>query len=420
MGPVIDQKPRDNTDAQRRVVRVLAASQLLGGIGPAAGAAVGALLAADLATESLSGLSASASVIGTALIAVPMSRLMDERGRRPGLVLAYLIGVAGAMIVILGAIAGSFPLALAGVVLTGGGTAAGSQSRFAATDLATPGSRGRSLSTVVWATTLGSVVGPNLASPMGDLAAAVGVPRLAGPYLLMALVFILAALIIGVLLRPDPLLLARDVGQRTVVSTPRGSGSIAHSLSVIRDYPAAMLGLLSIVVGHVVMVGVMSMTPVHLQDHGASLTIVGVVISVHITGMYVASPLVGAASDRYGRRPVMRVGALVLLAACAFAGSAPGDAHTQLGIGLILLGLGWSCTLIAGSTLLTESIPLHQRPRAQGASDLVMGMAGAVSGLLSGVVVGFGSYALLTIFAAILIVPLVVGTFRLMPVRAPA
>ncbi len=421
MGPVIDDTTQ--THAHRRVVAVLAVSQLFGGIGPAAGAAVGALLAADLATESLSGLSASASVIGTALIAVPMSRLMDSRGRRPGLALAYLIGVAGAMIVILGAVLESFPLALAGLVLTGGGTAAGSQSRFAATDLATPATRGRSLSTVVWATTLGSVVGPNLASPMGDLSAAIGIPRLAGPYLLVALVFALAALIIGLFLRPDPLLLAREVGRpagHAAVLPPPGSGSIAQSLGVIREYPAAMLGLLSIVIGHVVMVGVMSMTPVHLQNHGASLTIVGVIISVHITGMYVASPLVGAASDRYGRRPVMRVGALLLVAACAFSGTAPGSAHTQLGIGLVLLGLGWSCTLIAGSTLLTESIPLHQRPRAQGASDLVMGMAGAVSGLLSGVIVGFGSYALLTIFAAVLIVPLVVGTLRPMPFRAPA
>lgn len=408
--------------AQRQVVRVLAASQLLGGIGPAAGAAVGALLAADLATESLSGLSASASVIGTAVIAVPMSRLMDERGRRPGLALAYLIGVIGAAIVILGAVLGSFPLALAGVVLTGGGTAAGSQSRYAATDLATSGTRGRSLSTVVWATTLGSVLGPNLASPMGDLASAIGVPRLAGPYLLMGVVYIVAAAIIALFLRPDPLLLARESRRlpADAATPPVLQGSIAQSLEVIRAHPAALLGLLSIVIGHVAMVGIMSMTPVHLQDDGASLRIVGVIISVHITGMYVASPLVGAASDRYGRRPVMLLGAMLLLAACAFAGTAPGHAHTQLGIGLTLLGLGWSCTLIAGSTLLTESIPLEQRPRAQGTSDLVMGMAGALSGLLSGVVVGFGSYALLTIFAAVLIVPLIVGALRPAPARVPA
>jgi len=371
-------------------------------------------------------LSASASVIGTAVIAVPMSRLMDQRGRRPGLVMAYLIGVVGAAIVILGAILGSFPLALAGVVLTGSGTAAGSQSRYAATDLATPGTRGRSLSTVVWATTFGSVLGPNLASPMGDLASAIDIPRLAGPYLLMAVVYILAAAIIGLFLRPDPLLLARDAGRlpADAATPPLGhlsdSGSIAQSLRVIREHPAALLGLLSIVVGHVAMVGIMSMTPVHLQDDGASLTVVGVIISVHITGMYVASPLVGVASDRYGRRPVMLLGAMLLLAACAFAGTAPGHAHTQLGIGLTLLGLGWSCTLIAGSTLLTESIPLVQRPRVQGTSDLVMGMAGAISGLLSGVVVGFGSYALLTVFAAILIVPLLVGTLRPAQVRVPA
>src|SRR5215210_8939711 len=160
----------DHADAQRRVVRVLAAAQIFGGVGVAAGAAVGALLAADLSSDEFSGLASAASVVGAALIAIPVSRVMDRHGRRPGLLLAYAIGLVGALTIVAGASLGWFPLALLGLVLTGGGTTATLQSRYAATDLASPARRGRSLSTVVWATTLGSVLGPNLASPMGRVA----------------------------------------------------------------------------------------------------------------------------------------------------------------------------------------------------------------------------------------------------------
>lgn len=420
-----------HADTQRRVVRVLAASQVLGGIGAAAGAAVGALLAADLATESLSGLSASASVIGSALMAIPVSRIMQQRGRRPGLAFAYLVGMAGAVVIVIGALLDLFPLALLGVVATGSGMTAGLQSRYAATDLAAPGRRGRSLATVVWATTIGSILGPNLAAPMGSLAGSIGIPRLAGPYLLTVVVYGAAAAIISLLLHPDPLLVARDTlagpaarraglpGTRQLGGTgsPVKPGSVRDALDTIRTSSAAVLGLASVVIGHAVMVAIMSMTPVHLQNEGASLEIVGVIISAHITGMYIASPLVGAAADRYGRQPVMVVGGGLLLAACAFAGTATGHAHAQLGIGLTLLGLGWSCTLIAGSTLVTESVPVGERPSVQGSTDLLMGIAGASAGLASGLVVGFGSYALLALIAACLVVPLIFRASRPLTAR---
>jgi len=408
-------QPADIAALQRRTVGVLAVAQILGGLGTGSVAAVGALLAADLATESLSGLSSAGSVVGSALIALPVSRMMEEKGRRAGLQLAYIVGVIGTAIVIVGAMLHLFPVALVGVILTGGGMAAGLQSRYAATDLSTPQRRGRSLAAVVWATTVGSVLGPNLASPMGTLAETIGIPELAGPYLLTGAVFVIAGGLITMLLRPDPLLIAREI---RVASGDEAAGYIRQKRSVretfaqIRAIPAALLGLGSVVVGHAVMVSIMSMTPVHLQHDGASLEVVGVIISAHITGMYVASPLVGIGVDRYGRRPVMLVGALLLLAACAFAGTATGHETVQLGIGLALLGLGWSCTLISGSTLLTESIPLEDRPAAQGTTDLLMGIAGASAALLSGLVVGLGSYGLLATVATILLIPLVVGALR--------
>jgi MFS family permease len=399
----------------QRVVRVLAAAQVLGGIGVAAGAAVGALLAADLATESLSGVSSASSVIGAALIAIPVTRVMNEHGRRPGLMLAYAIGILGALLVVTGASIDFFPLALVGLVLAGGGTTATLQSRYAATDLATPRRRGRSLSTVVWATTVGSVLGPNLADPMGNIAERVGIPRLAGPYLLTVVVYILAAVLIAVLLRPDPLLVAREEEASrtgTIDSGPPKRGTMRDALQLIAAHPLASLGLASVVIGHMVMVAVMSMTPVHLQHGDATLKIIGLVISGHITGMYVASPLVGMASDRYGRRPVILGGGIILLTSFVIAGTATGHESLQLGIGLAMLGLGWSCTLIAGSTLLTESVPIASRPNVQGTADMVMGIAGASAGLLSGLVVGLGSYALLNLIATLLVVPLLAYALR--------
>ena len=400
---------------QRRTVGVLAAAQILGGIGTGAVAAVGALLAADLATESLSGLSSAGSVVGSALIALPVARVMDERGRRAGLQLAYVTGIIGTLVVVLGAVLEFFPIALLGVVMTGGGMAAGLQSRYAATDLASPHRRGRALSTVVWATTVGSVAGPNLASPVGHLVEKVGIPELAGPYLLTGAAFAIAGVLISLMLRPDPLLVARDIRVAAgdlAAGQPTQKRTVREIFAQIRAIPAALLGLCSVVVGHAVMVSIMSMTPVHLKHDGASLEVVGVIISAHITGMYVASPLVGIGVDRYGRRPVMVVGALILLAACAFAGTATGHETVQLGIGLSLLGLGWSCTLISGSTLLSESIPIEDRPAAQGTTDLLMGIGGATAGLLSGLVVGLGSYGLLAIIAAIVVMPLVLGALR--------
>lgn len=405
----------DRATLQRRIVRVLALAQICGGIGVASGAAVGSLLAADLSSDAFAGVASASSVIGAALIAIPVTRLMSESGRRPGLILAYAIGLIGVFMVILGAALRLFPLALPGMILTGGGTTATLQSRYAATDLADERHRGRDLSTVVWATTIGSVVGPNLAEVMGNLAAHFSLPRLSGPYLLTGAIYVLAAALIFFALRPDPLHIVREeerLHPEYDPSAKRSIMSIRDALALIRRYPAATLALAAVALGHMVMVGVMSMTPVHLQHADQSLKIIGFVISVHIAGMYVASPLVGIATDRIGRRPVIVAGAAMLLASFWISGAASGHQSTQLMIGLFLLGLGWSCTMISGSTLLTESVPVTTRPGVQGAADLTMGIAGATAGLASGVVVGLGSYALLNGICAVAIVGLLVMMLR--------
>jgi MFS family permease len=394
---------------QRRTVAVLSGAQVLGGVGVGAGVAVGGLIAASLAnSDSAAGLAQTASTLGAAVAAVPLSRLMNRRGRRRGLAAGLMVGALGAAVVLVASVARSLPLLLVGTFLFGTASATGLQARYAATDLAEPRHRARALSLVVWATTIGAVAGPNLADPAGRVALELGLPMLAGPYLFSLAAFALGALLVATLLRPDPLLLARrrfvaDGG----VATP--ALSVRAAYRIVGQSPRALLGLGAIVVAHTAMVGVMVMTPIHLRHVDVSLTVIGLVISVHIAGMYALSPVVGWAVDRFGRVPMIYLGAVLLLASAAVAGTAPAHDSAQLGVGLFLLGLGWSCGLVAGSTLLTESVPAATRTSVQGAADLAMNAAGAVGGALAGVVVALASYGWLTVGAAGLVGLLVIG-----------
>ena len=427
--PVVDVAPVDRRRVQRHTVSLLVGTQIAGGIGVATGIAVGALLAADLAGTEASGLAGSASVIGAAAIAVPVTRLTRARGRRPGLALAYLLGAVGAVVVVAGVASRSIPLFFLGTFLFGGGSAAGLQARYAAVDLAGPDRRARYLSLVVWATTVGAVVGPNIAPVASRFGESRGLLGYVGPYLLSAVAFSLTATALVAFLRPDPLLVARAshrVPGAVVVpgaGGPEGAGEVGRerwrrravvgswrtAWRAVRANPGARLGIAAVAVGHVVMVGVMSMTPVYIggyeHDHGDVLRVVGLVISVHITGMYALSPLVGWLTDRLGRRAVILGGIGVLLSACAVAGTA-GHSTPRLAAGLALIGLGWSGTMVAGSTLLSESVSLEVRPAAQGLCDVVMGVAGASAGALAGVIVDLFGYPTLTLLAAVATVPL--------------
>jgi MFS family permease len=399
---------------QRRTLAVLILTQTVGGIGVAIGIAVGGLLAAHMGGTAISGLGQSFLVVGAALLAVPVTRLMAVRGRRPGLVLAYVVGATGAALVVFGAARASLFLVFAGLFLFGGGNAANYQARYTAVDLADPARRGRQLSWVVWATTIGSVAGPNLAPAADELVHRFGAVTYSGPFVFSAAAFLVAGLLVFLLLRPDPLLTARAALGSTE-PPPAASRGLRVAAREVMASPAARLGVASVAIGHVVMVGVMSMTPVHIGEFGHSgpdtLRIVGIVLSVHIAGMYALSPVTGWLTDRFGRRPVILGGIALLLAACAVAGTAGHDTG-RLTAGLTLLGLGWSGTMVAGSTLLSESVGVANRPSVQGLSDLVMGLAAASAGALSGVVVAWTSYATLTMLAALVTVPLVALALR--------
>lgn len=411
----------DLAAAQRRTLRVLTLSQVLGGVGVGAAIGVGGLIAEDVSgSTALAGLSQTATVLGAAVLALPMARVMGVRGRRPGLMAGYVGALVGAGLVALGSVVEVFVVVLVGACLMGAGTTTNLQARFAATDLAVPAHRARALSTVVWATTIGVVAGPNLTGPGGEVARWLGLPRLAGPLVFSVVAYAAAAAVVQVGLRPDPLLAARSAAARADPRTPR-SVPLRESLASVRQSPLAVLALAGIATAHTVMVAVMVMTPVHMRHHDASLEVVGVVISLHVAGMYAFSPVVGWLADRTGRMAVLVLGMVLLVAAVSVAGGAGGEGgNGALGVGLLLLGLGWSCALVASSTLLTESVPEPARPGVQGASDFVMGICGAAGGALSGVVLGAGGYGALNVAAGLLVLPVLVMVGRWGVVRRSA
>ena len=387
-----------NTALQEKTVKVLATAQVLNGVGVAGTVAAGSLLVASITnSETLAGLAQTSSVLGAAALALPLARLTNRGGRRLALSVGLISGVIGSLLAIFGGSRENIYLMLTGTFLVGAASAAGYQARFAAIDLATNEKRAKQLSFVVWGSTIGAVTGPNLMEPSGNLAESFGLPRLTGPYLISAVTLALAVLVIQLFLRPDPYLTAaKDSGAATL---PRVKTKVA--LKHIRSNARASFAIASIAIGHIAMVAVMVMTPVHMAHVDVTLTIIGLVISVHVLGMYAFSPLVGALTDRLGRLKVIQIGVAILLSSALISGFARADDAITLGIGLFLLGLGWSCTLIAGSALLTESVSPEFKSASQGASDLVMNLSGASGGAIAGVVIATLSYGWLCLLSAI-------------------
>lgn len=431
-----DLPPLPADPVQRRTLVVLSAAQVLGGVGVATGVAVSSLVASELSgSDAVAGLAQTSAVVGAALAAVPLSRLAASRGRRRSLTLGYAVATVGAVVAAAATLARSWPLLLVAMLAFGAATASGLASRFAATDLAAPSRRATALSVVIWATTVGSVLGPTLAGVAdrwglraggagtgaaddgthaaheAAQAAVAGAGPSAGPYVLAALAFGLAALVVAVALRPDPLVVAAQRAAQAAQADQAGTATsdvpaarpvtgLAAGWGVVRASATARLALVAVVVSHLTMVGLMSMTPVHMNHGGATLQVVGLVISAHIAGMYVLSPVVGWLADRWGHARVLLLGGVVLLGAAVVVAGAPSDDAGRLTVGLVLLGVGWSCGLVAGSALLVDATPAAARTAVQGVSDLAMNLGGALGGVLAGVVITVSSYAALAWGAA--------------------
>ena len=400
--------------AQRRILTVLVLAQLLAGAGLAAGITVGALLAEDLlGGPGLSGLPSALFTGGSALAAIAVGRLSQARGRRPGLAAGFAFGALGAVGIVAATAVESLPLLFLSFVIYGSGTATNLQARYAGADLATDATRARSLSYVLLGTTAGAVAGPNLVGPTGAIAETWGLAPLTGPFLLAAAAYGGAALAISLLLRPDPLLEARrreaegeDVAPPSSSSSSSSSTTDSSPTAAATDTDATshvtapavppaparvwnadvITGVVVMALTQFVMVGLMTMTPVHMRAHDHTVTVVGVVISLHIAAMFLPSPLSGLLVDKFGTRAVAVAAGLVLLGSGILAAVAPPESTLLVTVALILLGLGWSLGLVAGTTVLTTAVPITVRATVQGQADVAVALSGAAGGLLSGLV----------------------------------
>jgi len=399
----LPQAPARHTELQQRVVRVLITGQILGGIGMGATLSLGALLAAALSGSSAwSGMAATMSTLGAAIVAVPLARLAQSHGRRVSLATGSLVAGTGAVLAITSVSADNFGLLLLALLLLGAGSATNLQARFAATDLASARFRARDLSIVVWSTTIGAVLGPNLFGPGEALGAALGLPAMTGAFAFSLAATIAAAFVYALGLRPDPLLTA--LAARTAsAGIRRASGGLV----ILRCNAAARYAVAVIALSHATMVALMSMAPVHLRDHGASLTIIGLTISLHVAGMYALSPVFGALSDRLGRLPVILGGQVLLLVALTVAWLSDGSPGSMT-VSLIFLGLGWSASVVAGSALVSEAVEIEDQSSLQGFSDLSMNAAGALGGALAGPILALAGYSGLGLAAMALVAVVVV------------
>ena len=399
---------------QRRTLAVVLLAQILSGAGLAAGITVGALLAEQmLGSSRLSGLPTVFFTIGSAAAAVSLGWVSQRFGRRTGLSAGYLTGAVGSLGVVLAASIGNIVLLFASLLVYGAGAATNLQARYAGADLAAPSRRGRAVSIVLVATAVGAILGPNLVEVTGAVATAAGVPALAGPFMLAALAYVAGALVLWLLLRPDPLLLARSMAAAAAsqgnepTSQPLRSTAAPGSRRTWSWALASGAGIM--ILTQLIMVAIMTITPIHIEHHGYGIGVTGIVIGAHVAGMFLPSPFSGWLVDRFGYLVVAVAAGITLLAAGLIAAWAPVDSVATLVLALVLLGVGWNLGLVSGTTLVTNAAPLETRARTQGVVDLGIALAGAAAGLSSGLVIAASSFAALSLaggLLALLIIPI--------------
>lgn len=401
--------PEKQKSLYKRTLFVVSISQIFGGAGLAAGVTVGALIAQQmLGTDAFAGLPSALFTLGSAGSALIVGRLSQRYGRRTGLSAGFMIGGLGAIGVIMAAIINSIFLLFISLLIYGAGTATNLQARYAGTDLANHKQRATAVSITMVFTTFGAVAGPSLVNVMGDFALSIGVPSLAGPFILAAAAYMLAGVVLFIMLRPDPLVIAKTIEAAT--EEPGDKGHLAATEHT-ENKKGIIVGATVMVLTQIVMVAIMTMTPVHMRHHGHDLGAVGLVIGFHIGAMYLPSLVTGVLVDRLGRTAMAISSGTTLLLAGVIAAFAPGDSMVLLVIALSLLGLGWNFGLISGTALIVDSTDTATRAKTQGTVDVLIALSGAAGGALSGMIVAGSSYLALSFtggMLSLLLIPVVV------------
>jgi len=388
----VHERDQVNTPAlQRRTLLILLLSAIPAGSASSATFPTATLLADEVTgNATLAGVAGVGATLGAALTAVPLARRMAARGRRPGLRAAYGLAAIGGLLGVIAAIAEIYLLIIVAMICIGASSAANLAARFAAVDLVDEERRARMLGFLVWGTMFGSVAGPFLGLDLGGrLALSVGLPELAGPYMFATIGLTFASLSIERFLRPDPLVVIDGLTDPDSVEGRRGVGA---AFQRIFETPDARLAVGAMAIGHAVMVGIMTMTPLHMKNGEHELRIIGLVISLHVVGMYAFSPLVGWLVDKAGPKPMIGAAGLISFAGSQFAGNTASHESAGVFIGLFLVGLGWSFGLISGSSLLTSTFDPSERVVIQGAADLSMAVLAVAAGLGAGAVVALRNY----------------------------
>jgi MFS family permease len=393
--------PASRLDAlRRRTVVTLVGGVAVGSVGYIAAFTVSTIVAKDLAgSAAWSGAPGAAIVLGSAVGSTLLSRLMVARGRRAGLTMGYVIGAGGALVATAAIVIGSLPLLLGGTALIGFGNSSNQLSRYTAADLFPIARRASAIAVVVWGATVGAVVGPNLVGVAEGIGESLGLPPNAGAFLLPAVFVGAAAVLSFALLRPDPYALA---DRSALEDDDRHAGPT--SIERIMRRPNVPVAIVALVTGQVVMVLIMTMTPLHMTEHGHGLTAVGLVISAHTFGMFALSPLSGRLTDRYGSIRVVLAGFAVIAFAGVLSAVAPPDGGALLFIALFLLGYGWNLGYVAGSTMLTTGLGLAERTRIEGVTDSLIWSSAAAASLSSGLVLAAASYTTLGLLGAAMVV----------------
>ncbi|MEW9574286.1 MFS transporter [Bacillus toyonensis] len=393
----------------KRTLIIVSISQMFGGAGLAAGITVGALLAQQmLGTDAYAGLPAAMFTMGSAVAAFFVGKLSQKYGRRIGLATGFIVGGLGAIGVVLAALTNSIILLLVSLLIYGAGTATNLQARYAGTDLADKRQRATAISITMVMTTFGAVAGPNLVGVMGDFAHSIGIPNLAGPFILSAAAFILAGLVLFIMLRPDPLIIANIIETYKREHTYKGKPVTEE---VKENKRGITVGAIVMILTQIVMVAIMTMTPVHMGHHGHGLSAVGLVIGFHVGAMYLPSLVTGMLIDKIGRTTMSIAGGIILLAAGVIAAMAPSDSLLLLIVALSLLGLGWNLGLISGTAQIVDATIPSTRAKTQGKIDVFVALAGASGGAMSGMIVANSSYAALSLAGgvlALLLIPIVI------------